>query len=104
MDNMDQEEQEKVIIYEGEIVNVAYGEYSDYGILGTARAKRDFNINKVLESYLEENPEQREPYCGSEHGFFQFLITKGFIEEMDVVEWHVGSYGCLGEICVLSRA
>lgn len=76
----------------GELITIATGEYSDYTVTGVFRILDDFEPQEVIDEYLREHPDQREPYSADISGFLAWLGRKCLIDPVDSREWHIGSY------------
>lgn len=76
----------------GDMVVLTQGEYSDYSFLGHYRANETLVWKSQLEAYLQEHPEQREPYSADQEAFINWLINKKLLTKIEVQEVHLGSY------------
>lgn len=96
-------------IMAGQIIALTTGEYSDYGLRDHVRCIRAFESDEIIAEFKETNeylvppswaPEDEPTAYGADDRFIAWLIRLGFIEPLDddaVVEWHIGSYGRLGD-------
>jgi hypothetical protein len=85
---------EERMIKAGTLLALETGEYSDYGVEGFYRVLKDFDGKELMRQYLAEHPEQAEAYSGHTYEFSAWLSKSGFIEDIDYLRWHIGSYGC----------
>lgn len=77
----------------GTIFVVTSGEYSDYGLSGTFRARCDFWWNDVLEAWLKTNEKQSGDYHGDFRAFLKHLETEDLVEHVTIPKIHIGDYG-----------
>ncbi len=88
-------------IIKGDLVLLSAQEYSDYSILDTFKARKDFDTSEVIQEFMlcfktihPEDDEEEELYNGPEYDEFQlWLINAKYIKELITKEWHIGSYG-----------
>lgn len=76
-------------------VLVSSGEYSDYHIHMTVEWLTDKTPSALTKEYLDEHPDERGDYHGSESGFANWLLEKGYARRIADAELHLGSYGTL---------
>lgn len=74
----------------GEIVVLTDGEYSDYRIEGIFRARVDFELAKICKEFVRDKPRVGEG--GLKDQFFPWLVEKGYAEDLDTLELHLGGY------------
>lgn len=89
----------------GDILTIATGEYSDFTYIGPLKVIKDFTTQEVFDLYTGEEPiyETRTDFRGNEYqrqlnepspyNFDGWLVKNGYVESMESIEWHVGSYG-----------
>lgn len=84
----------------GELLILSHGEYSDYSYSGPFRVLKDFDPKEQADEcreYWRQLPESER--CWQEgpdsSNYIAFLHARGFIEDVDCTEIHVGSYGRL---------
>jgi hypothetical protein len=77
----------------GETITISTGEYSDYYVRGVFRVTADFEPQEMIDAYLAEHPDQREPYSAEITEFLVWLATKNILEPVESREWHLSSYG-----------
>lgn len=78
----------------GRLICFDQGEYSDYGVIGFFVALKDFEPDKELAAYLEQNPDKKAEYrfdCG---GFLAYLLAQGLLVEVEYSTFYLGEYGC----------
>ena len=83
-------------IRKGQIIAITAGDYSDYCLRDHMRALRDFN--PVAEAERFKPKDTRQDYRGEDEEYIAWLIREAIVEPLsvgEVVELHVGSYGCL---------
>lgn len=85
-------------IKKGQLIILSEGEYSDYHILDSFKAVRDFDTNDVLNSFCELHPEGRTALDSRYNeslmdNFEQFLLDEGYVEELETTEWVISHYG-----------
>lgn len=83
-------------IRKGQIIAITDGAYSDYCLRDHMRALRDFD--PVAEAERFKPTEIREAYSEEDQEYIAWLIREAIVERLpvgEVVELHVGSYGCL---------
>ena len=81
------------LIEAGEVFILSEGEYSNYDPIAVCRAKRDFEIDAVMQEYLDQHPKQKEDYNFQPYEFAKWLILdKDFAEDLNFREFHVGAY------------
>lgn len=76
----------------GTIFLVTTGEYSDYGVYATLRAKVDFDFDATLAQWLAAHPEDDREYGFSDDRFMSDLILSGVVEEVTVPRLHLSNY------------
>jgi len=79
-------------ISKGQLILISTGDYSDYGILDTFRALRDFDTKEVIECYFTKYPLQSEQYEFDDDIFILWLISEQLVVELETVEWKISSY------------
>lgn len=83
-------------IRKGQIVAITSGDYSDYCLLDHVRALRDFE--PVAEAERFKPTSLRTDYRDEDADYLAWLIRETIVEPLpvgEVVELHIGSYGCL---------
>lgn len=81
------------VIPKGAIFTVTSGEYSDYYTLTVCKALKEIDTKAMQEEYLSEYPKQKERYCMEESQVIAWVVNeKGYAEEIDFFELHLGSY------------
>lgn len=70
------------------------GEYSDYTFHGPFRVIKDYDEAEVIEGYKKGFiPEYEGDDSPDPHGFGGWMIAQGYLELLEHLSWHVGSYG-----------
>jgi hypothetical protein len=82
------------LVLAGELLLLSYGEYSDYGIQALVRANVDFDVQTLREQYLIEFPDERKEYSFTVSKFTGWLVRKGFVQDEQHREFHLGEYDC----------
>ncbi len=86
----------------GDLVLLSEGKYSDYGILDTFRALKDFDTSDVIREFMAKeypdydpdyDPEDWEESRPEYEDLQKWVISVGYVEELKTVEWHIGVYG-----------
>lgn len=80
----------------GEVVILAEGEYSDYRTGPLFRCLKDLNMRELAAAFFPEAPKSDWNYCGREADastFTLWLVKNGWVEELEYIEVHCGSYG-----------
>ena len=80
-------------IHIGTTLMFSEGVYDDYTGLGIYKVIAPFVPKYVLNTYLENNPNETEKHCFQTWKFIAYMVDKGLIEEVDHKEIHLGSYG-----------
>lgn len=82
-------------ITKGDLVLLSANEYSDYDILDTFRAKKDFDTYEPVREFMSKYPEDEDGggYRPDYEDFQEWVVSAGFVEELTTVEWHIGDYG-----------
>ena len=99
----------------GTLINISNGEYSDYYLMASVRVLKDFDSREALEQFVKLRPELK-PICrGHPHKeiveykdtnyeyekridhshFLAWLNAEGYVEDLDITEWHMGCYGAI---------
>lgn len=76
----------------GAIFTVTSGEYSDFGVDGVFRARKEIPAERLRDEYLEGNPERRGHHSFDERGFLAFLVRGGYIDQVESWELYLGGY------------
>lgn len=83
----------------GALILISEGEYSDYRILDTFRALKDFDTGDVIREFMakeypdfstDEYWDSPRPEC---EDLQKWVLSVGYVEELKTVEWYVGTYG-----------
>ena len=83
----------------GEFMTTSEGEYSDYCVNGLFKVLIDFDANTLLQSWANETGRKLESgVVESDHvneniDFLGWINKKGYVEEVNYRELHLGSYG-----------
>ena len=89
-------------IKKGQIIALTKGGCSDYSLRGHARALCSFETKEVISDFMQTSDFLRTDLpssFGNDYRFTAWAIRKNLIEPLedgDVVEWCLGSYGELG--------
>lgn len=82
--------QEKLLdVKKGQHLLFSEGCYSDYGCVMLAKALRDFSDDEIKS--LSDEIEQKDLY-EKNIKVLVLLLTRGFVEQIDVTEIHLGDY------------
>lgn len=77
-------------VKKGTVIALTQGEYSDYYLMGHAKALKDFYLQVEAVIYRSKDSSG----TGGPDSFAAYLIREGVIEPYDgVIEIHIGSYG-----------
>lgn len=90
-------------IPKGSRVLVTTGEYSDYGVRTSCVAAEDIDPAALLEEWLADKPQQREPYKFREDEFLGWLTSRGLLVEETYIEWHLSDYGSVSDMDVTTH-
>jgi len=83
----------------GELVTVSTGEYSDYCVNGLFEVLNDFDAIEQLNVWCSEtgrsikNGVVERDYKNENIEYMPWLVTKGFVKDVDYRELHTGGYG-----------
>jgi hypothetical protein len=80
----------------GDLFNLSHGEYSDYSIINTMKALKDFTMLDV-KTAVKESGECRDEYgwdddCINIEAVTDYMIKYGYCEKIQCEEMHLGSY------------
>jgi len=84
---------EKKILKSGSLLMIDCGEYSDYSVLGFFVVLNGFDPIEEKELFLEKNPNCKEHYNFDNDKYIGFLISKGYLMEVDYNSLYLGGYG-----------
>jgi hypothetical protein len=108
-----------MMVQKEQVICFSEGEYSDYGLMGHFKVLKRFDPKVQLTKYLDSDPGVRDifeyfdrssnpirrlpepvkvgtyPVEHSSDGFQAYLIRNGYVEDFNVTEIHLGSYGRL---------
>lgn len=79
-----------------ELILVSNGAYSDYGVMGLVRVLVDFDTVEIRDKFISEIGPLRE-YENNEDRFYGYLVDNGYVENIEVRELYIGSYGKIDE-------
>lgn len=88
----------KTLAKAGTLLLIDHGAYSDYYVVGIFKVEKDFIPYNLLESYLVENPKNREDYYFESDRFVNYLLSNGYIKETSYDNLYTGSYGSIDDI------
>jgi hypothetical protein len=83
-------------ISKGTLFLLTSGCYSDYGIMMSARALQDFNLDEVGKAFIAAYVPLETVWGSlrpSPDDFPAYLTAQGLIEDADLQEYHCGEYG-----------
>ena len=86
------------VIPSGSLLTVTTGEYSDYSVSGVFRALADIDCDSLRDTWIEEFPEQKEPYRFERMAFLAMAVRLKLLEPIDCFEWHLGDYSNIDEM------
>lgn len=88
-----------MIIKKGQMITFAEGEYSDYCVNALVVAVKEFDVKEKQSEWEAEHTElsecqyRRRPIkLVKGTGFLPWLVSQGFVEDVDYIEIHTGSY------------
>ncbi|MDA8251089.1 MAG: hypothetical protein M0Z28_18225 [Rhodospirillales bacterium] len=76
----------------GSLFTISTGEYSDYTVGGVFRAKAEIDPEALRAEWLMAHPDQAQSYRFQDYKFLGWIASKGLLEPIDCIEWHLG--GC----------
>lgn len=83
---------ENAIAKAGRLLMVDEGQASNYEVKGVFVILMDFFPYRELKEYLELNKKQSEEYHFEEDQFLNYLISKGYLLEIDYDNLYLGAY------------
>ena len=81
------------VIPKGCLFTVTAGEYSYYCTMTVCKALKEIDTKIMQDEYLNEHPRQKEEYSMGKSQVIAWMVNeKGYAEEVDYFELHLGSY------------
>lgn len=79
----------------GDLLLIDGGEYSDKYTIGPFRVLKPMTRAEVAAQYVADFKPDPDAPDGKpdESGFLPWLVSKGYVEDVESVSWYVGSYG-----------